>query len=83
MPHSYRVINGRGVEVSTSTPGVLAGWRRGKIYGRLDCTSGMRMKQKNRVFSLLERQHSTPAIEPAKNANREECLENRSRFSSF
>ncbi len=31
-------------------PGVLAGWKPGKIFGRLDCESGIRMKPENRVF---------------------------------
>ncbi|MDO8515981.1 MAG: Ada metal-binding domain-containing protein [bacterium] len=31
-------------------PGRYAGWRPGKIFGRLDCRSSMRMKKENRVF---------------------------------
>lgn len=32
--------------------GRYAGWKLGKIFGRLDCKSGMRMKKENRVFFL-------------------------------
>ena len=31
-------------------PGEYAGWAPGKIFGRLDCKSGMRIKKENRVF---------------------------------
>lgn len=50
----YRVINERGNEVFTKSPGLFAGWNGGrpdrKIYGRLDCMSGSAMKKENRVF---------------------------------
>ena len=45
----YKVLTLAGTVVSEQ-PGQLAGWRPGKIYGRLDCKSGMRMKKQNRVF---------------------------------
>ncbi len=32
--------------------GQYAGWKPGKIFGRLDCKSGLRMKKENRVFFL-------------------------------
>jgi len=46
----YRVINEQGKEVWTTTPGVFGGYRPRKIYGRLDCKIGMRMKKENRIF---------------------------------
>ncbi len=40
----------KGVTILTTTPGKYAGNRHRKIFGRLDCKSGMRMKKENRVF---------------------------------
>ena len=39
-----------GEFIQSKTPGKFAGWGPGKIFGKLDCKSGMRMKKKNRVF---------------------------------
>jgi methylphosphotriester-DNA--protein-cysteine methyltransferase len=36
----------------SNVAGEYAGWGPGKIFGRLDCKSGMRMKKENRVFFL-------------------------------
>ena len=48
---TYRLLkNNKTVESRIS--GEYAGWRPGKIFGRLDCKSGMRMKKENRVFFL-------------------------------
>jgi len=45
----YKILkNGEIVESSIS--GEYAGWRPGKIFGSLDCKSGMRMNKENRVF---------------------------------
>ena len=49
MAKIYRVyVN--GVLIETNVPGKFAGWIKGKIFGRLDCKSGMRMKKENRIF---------------------------------
>lgn len=47
----YRVLND-GKIVDSPIPARFAGWKKGKIFGRLDCKSGMRMKKENRVFFL-------------------------------
>jgi methylphosphotriester-DNA--protein-cysteine methyltransferase len=47
----YRVLKD-GEIVESAIPGKYAGWRPGKIFGRLDCKSGMRMMKENRVFFL-------------------------------
>lgn len=48
----YTVIQG-GRPMQSFAPGRYAGWRPGKIFGRLDCRSGQRlMSKKNRVFFL-------------------------------
>lgn len=39
-----------GRSIRSSIPGEYAGWVPGRIFGTLDCTSGMRMKKENRVF---------------------------------
>lgn len=49
MPKLYRLQTPKG-EILSRRKGAFAGWRPGKIYGRLDCKSGMRMKRENRVF---------------------------------
>ncbi|MBI3929820.1 MAG: hypothetical protein HY319_30055 [Armatimonadetes bacterium] len=50
-PHAYRVrFQGRTIE--SPVPGIYGGWRKGGIYGRLDCGSGKRILPENRVFFL-------------------------------
>lgn len=50
-PKRYKVLKD-GKIVESAVPGTFAGWKRGKIFGRLDCRSGKRMKKENRVFLL-------------------------------
>jgi methylphosphotriester-DNA--protein-cysteine methyltransferase len=47
--HLYTILKD-GEFIQSLIPGVYAGWSTGKIFGRLDCKSGMRMKKENRVF---------------------------------
>jgi len=49
MPKKYRLIK-NGSSVKSALPGRYAGWKKGKIFGRLTCASGLRMKEENRVF---------------------------------
>jgi len=66
VPRLYRVIrNGKTIE--TKTPGRYAGWRPGKIFGRLDCKSGMRMKKENRVFFVSWKDAVDAGYRPCKN----------------
>lgn len=51
MPKLYKVLKG-GRVIKSRKKGKYAGWKQGKIFGRLDCKSGMRMKKENRVFFL-------------------------------
>jgi len=53
MPKQYKILTSRGIHLSFRK-GILAGNRKLKIYGTLDCYSGKRMKKKNRVFFLTE-----------------------------
>ncbi len=57
----------RGVAVLTTEPGRLAGNRPRKIFGRLDCTSGMRTKKKNRVFFRSYEEAIEQGYRPCKN----------------
>jgi hypothetical protein len=50
-PHLYRVLRG-GETVESRVPALYGGYRKDKIFGRLDCRSGLRMKSENRVFFL-------------------------------
>jgi len=45
----YTILK-EGEFIPSEIPGEYAGWASGKIFGRLDCKSGMRMKKENRVF---------------------------------
>ena len=49
MAKLYRILK-NGKLINSSKPGKYAGWKPGKIFGTLDCKSGMRMHKKNRVF---------------------------------
>lgn len=45
----YKILKD-GETIESEIPGTLAGYGPGRIFGRLDCKSGMRMKKENRVF---------------------------------
>jgi len=45
----YKILK-EGEIIESETPGQYAGWAPGKVFGRLDCKSGMRMLKTNRVF---------------------------------
>ena len=45
----YRILSA-GRIISSTRPGVLARWKPRKIFGRLDCTSGIKISRENRVF---------------------------------
>ncbi|MDD4877502.1 MAG: Ada metal-binding domain-containing protein [Candidatus Nanoarchaeia archaeon] len=45
----YKILKD-GETIESAIPGEYAGYKKGKIFGRLDCKSGMRMKKENRVF---------------------------------
>lgn len=46
---NYKILK-EGKIIDCEIPGEYAGWAPGKIFGNLDCKSGMRMKKENRVF---------------------------------
>ena len=49
MKRLYTILK-NGEKIKSIIPGKYAGWAPGKIFGRLDCKSGIRMKKENRVF---------------------------------
>lgn len=51
MKKKYLLLK-EGHKYQSTIPGEYAGWGPGKIFGKLDCKSGMRMKKENRVFFL-------------------------------
>lgn len=66
MGRRYKILkNGKIIESKIS--GRYAGWRPGKIFGRLDCKSGMRMSKKNRVFFLIWQDAINQGYRPYKN----------------
>ncbi len=56
-----------GRTIDSTIPGRYAGWKPGKIFGRLDCKSGMRMKKENRVFFLTLEDAVNQGYRPCKN----------------
>jgi methylphosphotriester-DNA--protein-cysteine methyltransferase len=66
----YKVIKNNQI-VNSDVPGLYAGWRSGKIFGRLDCKSGLRMKKENRVFFLTYQDAIDSGYRPCKNCKPE------------
>jgi methylphosphotriester-DNA--protein-cysteine methyltransferase len=66
----YKVIVNDQI-VESDIPGLYAGWRPGKIFGRLDCKSGLRMKKENRVFFLTYQDAIDSGYRPCKNCKPE------------
>lgn len=66
----YKVIINNQI-VNSDVPGLYAGWRSGKIFGRLDCKSGLRMKKENRVFFLTYQDAIDSGYRPCKNCKPE------------
>jgi Metal binding domain of Ada len=53
----YRLLDASGREIASDIPGTLGGYRKKKIYGRLDCWSAIAQLPnyaKSRVFFLDE-----------------------------
>jgi methylphosphotriester-DNA--protein-cysteine methyltransferase len=67
MPKKLYKILKDGETIRSPIPGEYAGWRPGKIFGRLDCKSGMRMKKENRVFFHTLEDAVTQGYRPCNN----------------
>jgi len=70
-----------GKIVETQYPGQYAGWNGGrkdrKIFGRLDCKSGMRMKKENRIFFHTWKDAVEAGYRPCKKCKPEETSRSR------
>jgi methylphosphotriester-DNA--protein-cysteine methyltransferase len=66
MEKLYTILK-QGKYIKSSIPGEYAGWAPGKIFGRLDCKSGMRMKKENRVFFHTLKEAILEGYRPCKN----------------
>lgn len=64
----WRVLKG-GKIIESVVPGKYAGWKKGKIFGRLDCWSGKRIKRENRVFFLSWQDATEAGYRPCKHCN--------------
>jgi len=62
----YKVLKD-GKIIESEVPGRYGGHRPGKIFGRLDCKSGMRMNRENRVFFLTWKDAVAQGFRPCKN----------------
>lgn len=49
MKKLYKILKD-GEMVESEIPGFYAGWKVGRIFGKLNCWSGRRMFRNNRVF---------------------------------
>jgi len=36
---NYKLLNGKGITIESTTPGILGGNSKAKIYGKLNCLS--------------------------------------------
>ncbi|MEY4744246.1 MAG: hypothetical protein RL272_191 [Candidatus Parcubacteria bacterium] len=67
MSKRYLVMKD-GAPVESPVPGRYAGWKGGKIFGRLSCQSGRsRMRPENRVFFLTWEDALAAGYRPCKN----------------
>ncbi len=63
---SYKLLKG-GQVIGSDAPGTYAGNSKAKIFGRLDCRDGMRMKKENRVFFANAEDAIAQGYRPCKN----------------
>ena len=71
MKKIYKIMKDDGCVVESTKRGRYAGWngkrKDRKIFGRLDCKSGMRMKKENRVFFHTWEDEILAGFRPCKN----------------
>ena len=63
----YYTLLRNGEFIQSIHQGKYAGWKKGKIFGKLDCSSGMRMKKENRVFFATWEDAINEGYRPCKN----------------
>jgi len=64
----YKILE-NGQIVLSDVPGKYAGHKKYKIFGRLDCKSGMKMKKENRVFFHTLEDAVLHGYRPCRNCN--------------
>jgi methylphosphotriester-DNA--protein-cysteine methyltransferase len=70
----HAAVSDSGVRARIRKKEILfAGNRKLKIYGRLDCRSGKRMKKQNRVFFADEKEATGHGFRPCGHCMRKEC----------
>lgn len=62
----YKILKD-GKITESPIPGTFAGYKKGKIFGNLECKSGMRMKKENRVFFHSMEDAISEGYRPCKN----------------
>lgn len=62
----FRILK-NGEILASAIPGRFAGYKKDKIFGRLNCKSGMRIKKENRVFFLTWEDAISVGYRPCKN----------------
>lgn len=62
----YKILK-NGEFIYSPVPGEYAGYKKGKIFGRLNCKSGMRMKKESRVFFHTLEDAVNEGYRPCKN----------------
>ena len=71
MEKIYKIMTGDGQIVESKKRGRYGGWygkRKGRrIFGRLDCKSGMRMKKESRTFFHTWNDAIAAGFRPCKN----------------
>ena len=63
---TYKLLKNKQT-IESETTGTYAGWKPGKIFGRLNCKSGTRMKRENRVFFLTLEDAVESGYRPCRN----------------
>jgi hypothetical protein len=74
---TFTLLGADKIPYQSDTPGTFGGYRRGKIYGRLDCPSALRAIAKggyvnHRVFFANEETAIAAGYRPCGNCMREE-----------
>lgn len=77
---TYTLLDAQGAQYESDTPGTFGGYRRGRIYGRLDCGSALRAIAKGgyvtqRVFFADEATAIAAGYRPCGSCLREEYRE--------
>lgn len=62
----YKILTPSGL-INSNVKGAFAGYKKGKVFGTLECKSGKRMKSVNRVYFLTYQDAISCGYRPCKN----------------